>query len=32
MAILLHIGGEQISMFFEGFLVLNDSKRWQFCI
>ena len=31
MVILLHIGGEQISMFFQGFLVLNDSKRWQFC-
>ena len=32
MVIILHIGGEKISIFFQNFLVLNDSKRWQFCI
>ena len=31
MDVLKHIGGEQISMFFQGFLVQNDAKRWQFC-
>ena len=32
MVILLHFGGEQFSLFFQGFLVLIDSKRWQFCV
>ena len=29
---MLHVGGEQFSLFFQVFLVLIDSKRWQFCV
>ena len=32
MVILYHIGGEQFSMILQVFLVLNGSKRWQFCV
>ena len=32
MVILYHIGGAQFSMILQVFLVLNGSKRWQFCV